>query len=85
METRNRRMRPDFSGEWSLNAARSKLGHEQLRALQSAIVTIEHSDPTFDLRRRFVLDGREHEVALSLIADAREEKAESAISAEYPP
>jgi hypothetical protein len=64
-------MRPDFSGEWSLNAARSQLELEQLRALQGAIVRIEHSDPTFALRRRFVLDGQEHEVALSLIADGK--------------
>ncbi|MGH7694016.1 MAG: hypothetical protein ACRENH_03500 [Gemmatimonadaceae bacterium] len=69
--------RPDFSGEWTLNAQRSKLGLEQLRGLESAIVRVDHRDPHFQLWRKFVLRGEAHIVDLGL--DARGQAIESRV------
>lgn len=63
--------RPDFSGEWTLNATRSSLELEPLRQLESATLRIEHNDPNFSLWRRFVLNGQEHTVQLALISDGQ--------------
>lgn len=67
--------RPDFSGEWMFNRARSTLQVAQLTALESATVRIEHHEPAFRLWRRFVLAGQTHEVAFELTTDGTESES----------
>lgn len=44
------RQRPDFSGEWVLDLANSRL-HEDYSVLEGGVVRIDHREPTFTFRR----------------------------------
>lgn len=68
--------RPDFSGNWALNAARTMLGLQVLEKLEAAELRIDHSDPAFRLWRRFVLAQQEHTVSIELTADGQERLSE---------
>lgn len=68
----SRAARPNFSGEWILNAQRTKLQVAQLANLERAELRIDHCDPTFRLWRRFVLGGQEHTIDFELRSDGEE-------------
>ena len=61
--------RPDFSGKWVFNAARSKL---QIPVPQSSTFLIEHREPAFHLSRTHVYDGKGDTFAIDLSSDGRE-------------
>ena len=64
--------RVDFSSEWHFNAETSQLGLRDLEGLEVAVLRIGHREPTFALRRTFVLGGQESHVSFELTADGVE-------------
>lgn len=63
--------KPDLSGTWVFNAAKSQLGIKV--KLDSAIFTIEHKEPHFKLSRVFVIGGKEDKLEWALDTDGREQ------------
>jgi hypothetical protein len=63
--------KPDYSGTWVFNAAKSKL--EVGFKLDSAVFTIDHKEPHFRLSRVFVIDGKEDALSWALTTDGKEE------------
>jgi len=66
--------RPDFSGNWVLDHAKSSLGPLE-RALSNAEVTlvIAHKDPELKISRKASLNGREQSQILTYYSDGRGE------------
>jgi len=67
-------VRPDFTGNWVLDHARSSLGPLE-RALANAEVTlvIAHKEPELKISRKASLNGREQSQILTYYSDARGE------------
>src|SRR5262245_17486859 len=63
--------KPDFSGEWILNRQASTLS-PGADAMQSAVVRIEHHDPTFRYKAAFVSASGQLEYEYELLSDGRE-------------
>ncbi|HMA53377.1 MAG TPA: hypothetical protein VKT17_02900 [Acidobacteriota bacterium] len=63
--------RPDFSGTWVYNAAKSKL--EVRFKLESAVFSIDHKEPRFKLSRVFVIGGKEDKLEWAMDTDGREQ------------
>jgi hypothetical protein len=61
-----------FTGEWTLNRARTVLEYPNLADLDSAVVRIEHADSVFRFFRRFVLRGVADTVSFALTPDGPE-------------
>lgn len=68
------RHRPDFSGEWVLDLANSRL-HEDYSVLKRAVVHIDHREPTFTFRRIFTVKGRPSETSYTVTTDGKEHRA----------
>jgi len=66
--------KPDYSGTWVFNAAKSKL--EVRFKLESAVFIIDHKEPHFKLSRVFVIDGKEDALSWALTTDGKEEVTE---------
>src|SRR5262245_65865307 len=64
-------MHPDFSGEWILNREASTLS-PGADGMRSDTWTIDHRDPTFGIKARFVTDSAPIEWQFELLADGRE-------------
>jgi hypothetical protein len=63
--------RPDFSGEWILDRARCRLS-PGADGMASAVLQIEHAEPTLRLRARFVgADGKAFEFSFERVTDGR--------------
>jgi hypothetical protein len=62
---------PDFSGEWILNRQACSLS-PGADAIQTAVVKIEHRDPKFRYKARFVSEGDPVEFEYELLSDGRE-------------
>jgi hypothetical protein len=58
--------RPNFTGAWKFNPARSAL---EILAPQASTFAIDHQDPEFRISRTFVFDGRSDTFELSLRTD----------------
>ena len=63
--------KPDFSGEWTLNRPASSLS-PAAASMESGTVRIEHREPTFNYKARFVANGNAIEYAYELSSDGRE-------------
>lgn len=63
--------RPNFTGDWTLDLTKSQL-HEDYRALERAVVRIDHHEPTFTYRRTFFVKGRPNEASYEVTTDGRE-------------
>jgi hypothetical protein len=63
--------KPDFSGEWILNRQASTLS-PGADAMQSAVVNIEHREPTFRYKAAFVSPTGPLQVAYELRSDGHE-------------
>jgi hypothetical protein len=63
--------KPDFSGEWILNRQASTLS-PGADAIKSAVVHIEHRDPTFQYKANFVAEGGPLQYKYELLSDGRE-------------
>ncbi len=61
--------KPDFSGTWKLNLAKSKL---EIPPPDSSTFQIAHKEPAFHLQRTHVFQGTPHNLALELTTDGRE-------------
>lgn len=64
--------RPNFTGQWAFNRARSVVRVDGLAELDDVDLRIIHSDPILRVQRRFVLRGQEHAIDVELIADGQE-------------
>lgn len=64
--------KPDFSGQWTFNKEKSKLGIAELANLEKGTVKIEHNDPIFKMYRTFTIDGQDDSISLDLKADGKE-------------
>ncbi|MEA2564373.1 MAG: hypothetical protein QOH06_5877 [Acidobacteriota bacterium] len=62
--------RPDFSGTWKLDKAKSTL---QAPAPDTSILYIDHSDPRFWLTRAHVVDGEADLFSIHVLTEAKEE------------
>jgi len=58
--------KPNFSGDWELNTARSDLGGAPITKL---VVHIEHKDPVFKYTAQATVDGRDVEESESFATD----------------
>ena len=58
--------KPDFTGTWKFNSAKSVL---QMPPPESSIFVIEHSEPHFRLERTHVFDGKNNTFSVALTAD----------------
>ena len=63
--------KPDFSGEWILDRKASTLSHGA-EAIKTAVVRIDHRDPTFRYKAKFESEGGPVEFEYELLSDGRE-------------
>jgi hypothetical protein len=70
--TRPSRVRPDFSGEWTLSKERSHFELAAARTIERGVVRIEHREPHFRFERTFTVGGAEDRVAYEMTADSSE-------------
>jgi hypothetical protein len=64
-------VKPDFSGEWTLNRQASTLS-PGADAMQSAVVRIEHREPMFRYKASFVSASGSLQYEYELLSDGRE-------------
>ena len=69
--------KPNFSGEWVLNKAESKLQLQSLANLESGVVRIEHREPDFSFDRTFVVGGKESKTTYRLTTDGKESASQN--------
>jgi len=60
--TKIRVMKPDFSGEWTLNISASTLSPVVAPVVQSGFVRIEHREPEVSVHLSITMDGRPFDV-----------------------
>jgi uncharacterized beta-barrel protein YwiB (DUF1934 family) len=63
--------KPDFSGEWVLNRQASTVS-QGAAAIQSGVLQIEHRDPTFRYKVRFMAQNGPLQYEYELLSDGRE-------------
>ena len=63
--------KPNFSGEWVLNKAKSTLMKE-LGGIERGVIFIEHNDPVFKFSRIFTTGGKDDSFAYELTTDGKE-------------
>ena len=61
--------RPNFSGTWRANFAKSKL---QIKRPDSTVFTIEHCEPRFKLSRTHTFEGKSDTWGIELTTDGKE-------------
>ena len=64
--------RPDFSGKWVLDQARTRLQPGFPGGIASGVVRIAHREPSFAFRRAFTRGGESELVAFTLTTDGKE-------------
>ena len=67
---------PNFTGDWTLDLKNSQL-HEDYRALERAVVRIDHREPAFTFRRTFFVKGQPYEASFEVTTDGREHPGKS--------
>ncbi len=63
--------KPDFTGDWVLDTARSRLQAPWAAGIESGVVHIEHRDPAFRFQRAFRIRGREGSVSYEITTDEK--------------
>jgi hypothetical protein len=61
--------RPNFSGTWTMNAAKSRL---EIQPPDSSVLQIEHREPTFKLTRTHRFKGEADTFRITLTTDGKE-------------
>jgi hypothetical protein len=61
--------KPDFSGIWKLNLAKSKL---EITPPDSSVFYIDHQEPHFRLKRTHVINGKPNTWGIELTTDGKE-------------
>jgi hypothetical protein len=61
--------RPDYSGTWTFNAAKSRL---QIQAPDRSVFVVEHREPSFGLTRTHLFQGQQDTWGIELTTDGRE-------------
>jgi hypothetical protein len=69
--TASAQQKPDFTGDWVLDKAKSTLV-KQLAGIQKGVVHIEHDDPDFEFDRTFTFDGKDSNFGYELTTDGNE-------------
>jgi hypothetical protein len=64
--------KPDFSGEWVLNKAKSRLQFPDITVIDRGSMDIEHQEPSFKFRRVFVIGVEKDIFDQELTTDGRE-------------
>lgn len=64
--------KPNFSGEWKLNAQASTLSANVAAAAPSGVLRIEHHEPTVMVQQTLMLGGKPFETKFELRSDGRE-------------
>ena len=67
--------RPNFTGDWVLDRARSRLEYPEPGRLDSAVVRIAHADSAFVFIRRFVVNGRADTLSWTLVPGGAEDSS----------
>ena len=62
-------VKPNFTGTWKFNAAKSKL---QIAAPDSTVFVVEHREPRFHLTRTHVFNGQSDTWEIELTTDGKE-------------
>lgn len=65
------RDKPNFSGEWVLNKAKSTLV-KQLAGIEKGVIRIEHHDPVFKFHRTFTTGGKDDNFLYELTTNGKE-------------
>jgi hypothetical protein len=63
--------KPDFTGNWVLNKAKSTLV-KQFATIEKGTVHIEHEDPVFRFQRTFTFEGKDSSFGYELTTDGKE-------------
>jgi hypothetical protein len=63
--------KPNFSGEWVLNKAKSTL-IMRLADIEKGVVRIEHHEPVFKFHRTFTKNGKDDSYSYELTTDGKE-------------
>jgi hypothetical protein len=63
--------KPNFSGVWVLNKAKSTLV-KQLGDLEKGVISIEHHDSVFRFSRTFTIGGKDDNISYELTTDGKE-------------
>ncbi len=66
--------KPDFSGEWVLDKAQSRLHPQMAAGLERGTVQIAHREPLFRFHRTFVEGGQEDTLTWELKTDGQDVK-----------
>ncbi len=63
--------KPNYSGDWALDTATSRLQAPWTVGIESGVVHIEHRDPVFRFQRTFRIRGQESVVAIKITTDGK--------------
>jgi hypothetical protein len=63
--------KPDFSGQWTLNKEKSRLGAAWTSGIERGIVRIEHREPSFSFSRTFTVRGKDSQVSYAQTIDEK--------------
>lgn len=64
--------RPNFTGEWVIDKAATKIEAFDISRLESASFVIDHREPNFKFQRTWVLDGKKQLASYELLTDGKE-------------
>ncbi len=63
---------PNFTGEWVIDKANSKIEIFDIARLESASVVLDHREPNFKFQRTWILDGKKQLASYELLTDGKE-------------
>jgi hypothetical protein len=79
-DNKSKDARPDFSGTWALDKAKSDLGpYERVVARGDITLVIEHKDPELKITRKFTAGGNTSSVVFAYYSDGRGETNPAAL------
>ncbi len=64
--------RPNFTGEWVVDKAASKIGIFDISRLEGVSFVIDPREPNFKFDRTWILDGKEQLASYELLTDGKE-------------
>lgn len=68
--------KPDFSGTWILNKARSAFEYKTWDAIERGVAVIEHREPVFKFSRSYIFGGQADEASFEHRTDGMETKGQ---------